>query len=69
MIYVSQIIMLYTLSSYSAIYQLYLNKTGIQKQNEVSSGWRALENRAGRPLIKCDLTTTAQMESELQPLS
>jgi len=30
--YVSQIIMLYTLNSHSAVYQLYLNKTGIQKQ-------------------------------------
>ena len=32
MMYGSQIIMLYTLNSYSAIYQLYLNKTGRKKE-------------------------------------
>ena len=30
--HVSQIIMLYTLNLYSAMYQLYLNKTGRKKQ-------------------------------------
>ena len=31
MIYVSQIIMLYTLSIHNAVHQLYLNKTGGKK--------------------------------------
>ena len=31
MIYVSQIIMLYTLNLYSAVFQLYFNKTGRKK--------------------------------------
>ena len=31
MMYISQIIMLYTLNLYRALYQLYLNKTGIKK--------------------------------------
>ena len=34
MMYVSQIIMLYTLNLYSAVFQLYLNKTG-RKKNKV----------------------------------
>ena len=33
---VSQIIMLYTLNFYSAICQLYLNKTGIEKNKQSS---------------------------------
>ena len=32
MMYVSQVIMLYTLNIYSAISQLYLNKTGRKKE-------------------------------------
>ena len=33
MMYVSQIIMLYTLNLYSVVFQLYLNKTGRKKRN------------------------------------
>ena len=33
MMYVSQIIMLFTLNLQSVIYQLYLNKTGIKNKN------------------------------------
>ena len=33
MMYVSQIIMLYTLNLYSAVWQLYLNVTGRKKLN------------------------------------
>ena len=41
MMYVSQIMMLYTFNLYSAVYQLYLNKTGrlkkeIMREREVS---------------------------------
>ena len=37
MMYVSQIIMLYTLNFYSAICQLYLNKSGTKKKLEQNS--------------------------------
>ena len=37
MMYVSQVIMLYTLNIYSAISQLYLNKTGRKKEMKYSS--------------------------------
>ena len=33
MMYVNKIIILYTLNLYSAIFQLYLNKTGIKNKN------------------------------------
>ena len=36
MMYVSQIIMLYTLNLYSALGQLYLNKTGRKKSNQIN---------------------------------
>jgi len=46
MMYISQIIMLYTLNLYRALYQLYLNKTGIKKkcyawilQQNPETGW------------------------------
>ena len=35
MMYVTQVITLYTLSSYSALYQLYLSKTGKEKKSTI----------------------------------
>ena len=53
MMYVNQIIMLYTLNLYSAVCQLYLNKTGrkkfllkeisIQKQKKGSMCWKVVQ--------------------------
>ena len=35
MMYATQVITLYTLSSYSALYQLYLSKTGKEKKSTI----------------------------------
>ena len=39
MVYVNQIIMLYTLNLFSFVYQLYLNKTGRKNKMRMSSKW------------------------------
>ena len=49
MMYVSQIIMLYTLKLYTAVCQVYLNKTGRKKsQKEKSSGIRLGVKKMGK---------------------
>ena len=55
MIYVSQIIMLYTLNLYSAVCQLYLSKTekevGDKCYEKIKSGWRRWNGKIVREVL------------------
>lgn len=59
MMYVSQVLMLYTLSSYSALYQLDLSKTGKEKKINYRNTHKIKQLHTGIFFNKTDLLAFA----------